>query len=317
MAHRRARLTPFGRLLIVQRVDELGWTVAEAASAAGVSRSTAHKWVRRYREEGEAGLVDRSSRPRHCPNALPPRTVQAVLHKRATLKRGPHHLASVLSMPRSTVYGILRRHGVSRLDHTDRPTGATIRYCKDHPGELVHVDVKKLGRIPEGGGWRMLGRSTSTRRRGGGYDYLHAAVDDHSRLAYVEVHPDERGETCARFLAGAAAFYASHGIRIQAVMTDKRPELRSLRGLPGGHGHPGDPPPAHPRLPPPGQRQSRAVQPDHGRGVGLRPAVHLQQSAPPGPPSVARVLQFTTSSHRVGRPASDQSGVNNAGGNYT
>src|SRR5712691_10068468 len=169
MAHRRARLTPFGRLLIVQRVDELGWTVAEAASAAGVSRSTAHKWVRRYREEGEAGLVDRSSRPRHCPNALPPRTVQAVLHKRATLKRGPHHLASVLSMPRSTVYGILRRHG-----------------------ELVHVDVKKLGRIPEGGGWRMLGRSTSTRRRGGGYDYLHAAVDDHSRLAYVEVHPDER-----------------------------------------------------------------------------------------------------------------------------
>jgi transposase InsO family protein len=220
MAHRRARLTPFGRLLIVQRVDELGWTVAEAASAAGVSRSTAHKWVRRYREEGEAGLVDRSSRPRHCPNALPPRTVQAVLHKRATLKRGPHHLASVLSMPRSTVYGILRRHGMSRLDHTDRPTGATIRYCKDHPGELVHVDVKKLGRIPQGGGWRMRGRSSATKRRGGGYDYLHAAVDDHSRLAYVEVHPNERGETCARFLAGAAAFYARHGIRIEAVMTD-------------------------------------------------------------------------------------------------
>jgi len=220
MAHRRARLTPFGRLLIVQRVDELEWTVAEAAKTAGVSRATAHKWVRRYRCEGEAGLQDRSSRPRHCPGALPPRTVQAVLHKRATLKRGPHHLAAVLSMPRSTVYGILRRHGVSRLDHTDRPTGATIRYCKDRPGELVHVDVKKLGRIPEGGGWRMLGRTPATRRRGGGYDYLHAAVDDHSRLAYVEVHPDERGETCARFLAGAAAFYASHGVRIQAVMTD-------------------------------------------------------------------------------------------------
>ncbi len=223
MAHRRARLTQFGRLLIVQRVDQLGWPVSEAAKAAGVSRATAHKWVRRYRGEGEAGLVDRSSRPRHCPGALPPRTVKAVLNKRATLKRGPHHLASVLSMPRSTVYGILRRHGMSRLDATDRPTGATIRYERDHPGELVHIDVKKLGRIPEGGGWRMLGRSSATKApkgRGVGYDYLHAAVDDHSRLAYVEVHPDERGETCARFLAGAAAFYATHGVKIQAVMTD-------------------------------------------------------------------------------------------------
>jgi transposase InsO family protein len=224
MAHRRARLTPFGRLLIVHRVDELGWTVAETAKAAGVSRATAHKWVRRYREEGEAGLADRSSRPRHCPHALPARTVQIVLRRRAVLKRGPHHLAAVLSMPRSTVYGILRRHGVSRLDATDRPTGATIRYEKDRPGELVHIDVKKLGRIPDGGGHRMLGRSTATRRAKGGrrigYDYLHAAVDDHSRLAYVEVHRDERGPTCAAFLAGAAAFYASHGIRIQEVMTD-------------------------------------------------------------------------------------------------
>jgi transposase InsO family protein len=224
MAHRRARLTPFGRLLIAQRVEELGWTVAETAKAAGVSRSTAHKWVRRYRSEGEAGLADRSSRPRQCPHALPPRTVQVVLRKRATLKCGPHHLAAVLGMPRSTVYGILRRHGISRLDHTDRPTGATIRYERDHPGELVHIDVKKLGRVPPGGGHRLLGRSTRTeayrKRFRPGYDYLHAAVDDHSRLAYVEVHPDERGETCAAFLAGAAAFYASHGIRVQEVMTD-------------------------------------------------------------------------------------------------
>ncbi len=220
MAHRRARLTPFGRLLIVHRVDELGWSVSEAAKAAGVSRATAHKWVRRYRGEGEAGLSDRSSRPWHCPHALPPRTVKAVLKKRAVLKRGPHQLAAALGMPRSTIYGILRRHGVSRLDHTDRPTGASIRYCKDHPGELVHIDVKKLGRIPTGGGWRKLGRTAGTKHRGGGYDYLHAAVDDHSRLAYVEVHPDERGETAARFLAGAATFFAGHGVKIQAIMTD-------------------------------------------------------------------------------------------------
>ena len=224
MAHRRARLTPFGRLLIVQRIDELGWSAAEAAKAAGVSRATAHKWVRRYRAEGEAGLQDRSSRPRRRPHALPPRRVQAVLKKRTTLKRGPHHLASVLGMPRSTVYGVLRRHGVSRLDHTDRPTGAPIRYEKDRPGELLHVDMKKLGRIPDGGGHRMVGRWQGNRNKGHrytiGYDYLHAAVDDHSRVAYVEVHRDERGETAARFLASAASFFAAQGVKVQAVMTD-------------------------------------------------------------------------------------------------
>jgi len=110
---------------------------------------------------------------------------------------------------------------MNRLDHTDRPTGATIRYCKDRPGELVHIDVKKLGRIPEGGGWRMLGRQARPNRKQGlGYDYLHACVDDHSRLAYVEVHTDERGETCAQFLASAAGFFAERGVTIEAAMTD-------------------------------------------------------------------------------------------------
>jgi len=224
VAHRRAKLTPFGRLLIVQRVHELGWTVAETAKAAGVSRATAHKWVRRYREDGIAGLEDRTSAPRRCPHALPPREVARILKARTKRKEGPHQLSAALGRPRSTIYGVLRRHGCSRLDHTDRPTGASIRYEKDHPGELLHVDVKKLGRIPEGGGHRMLGRSTATRRAKGrrrmGYDYLHAAVDDHSRVAYVEVHRDERGETCARFLANAAGFFATHGVKVQAVMTD-------------------------------------------------------------------------------------------------
>lgn len=221
MAHRRARLTPFGRLLIVQRVEELGWPVAAAAEAAGVSRATAHKWVRRYREEGPVGLEDRSSRPRTCPHALAPRTVHRVLRARRRLKRGPHYLATVLGMPRSTVYGVLARHGMGRLAHTDRPSGAPVRYERDRPGELVHLDVKKLARVPEGGGWRLLGRSAVTRRRAGlGYDYLHAAVDDHSRVAYVEVHPDERGETCAGFLARAAGHLAEHGVRVEAVMTD-------------------------------------------------------------------------------------------------
>jgi transposase InsO family protein len=122
--------------------------------------------------------------------------------------------------PRSTIYGVLRRHQLSRLAHLDRPTGTPIRYERERPGELVHIDVKKLGRIPPGGGWRMHGRSSATKHRGGGYDYVHAAVDDHSRMAYVEVYPDERGETCARFLARAAGFFAEHGVRIEQVMTD-------------------------------------------------------------------------------------------------
>ena len=224
MAHPRARLTPLGRRLLVDRVIVMGWSASEAAKAAGVSRATCYKWLRRFREEGECGLADRSSRPRSSPHALGNRAERQILRARTRLKRGPHHLAAVLGRPRSTVYGVLRRHGRCRLDHTDRPTGVPIRYERDHPGELVHIDVKKLGRIPDGGGHRMLGRSTATRRAKGneplGYDYLHAAVDDHSRVAYVEVHSDERGETCARFLTRACAFYAGHGVKVRAVMTD-------------------------------------------------------------------------------------------------
>jgi transposase InsO family protein len=202
-----------------------------------VSRATCYKWVRRFEAEGKAGLEDRSSRPRNCPGALGPRAERQILTARRRLKKGPHHLAAVLGRPRSTIYGVLRRHGRSRLDHTDRPTGVPIRYEKDRPGELLHIDVKKLGRIPDGGGWRMLGRSIQTRRstehaRKSGrssYDYIHAAVDDHSRVAYVEVHPDERGETCARFLARACGFFAEQGVKVEAVMTDNAKNYRISR----------------------------------------------------------------------------------------
>lgn len=228
MSHPRARLTPLGRKLLVDRVVQLGWSPTEAAKAAGVSRATCYKWLCRYREEGEEGLIDRPSRPGSSPSALGRRAERDILRARRRLKKGPHHLEAVLGRPRSTIYAVLRRHGMNRLDHTDRPTGVPIRYEREHPGELVHIDVKKLGRIPDGGGWRMLGRSTETRRhqertrREGrlGYDYIHAAVDDRSRVAYVEVHPDERGETCARFLARAAASFAEQGVKVQAVMTD-------------------------------------------------------------------------------------------------
>ena len=228
MAHRNARLTPYGRLVLVQRVIEMGWSPAKAAEAAQVSRATAYKWVRRFKDEGLEGLEDRPSRPGVCPHALPQQHVDRILKARRRLKEGPHTLAPKLRMPRSTIYGVLRRHGMSRLDHVDRPSGVPIRrYQKERPGELVHIDVKKLGRIPVGGGHRMLGRSTTTRsikRQKGqriGHDFIHSAVDDCTRIAFSQILDDEKGETCARFLLEAGAFFAELGITIEAVMTDE------------------------------------------------------------------------------------------------
>ena len=224
MAHRRAKLTPYGRAVLVERVLVHGWSVGEAAKAASVSAATVYKWLRRFHEEGPPGLEDRSSAPHHRPRSLPRSEVRRILASRRRLKVGPHRLGPELGHPRSTVYGVLRRAGVSRLAHLDRPTMTPIRYERTKPGELVHVDVKKLGRIRPGGGWKMLGRSTETRNRKFGplgYDYLHAAVDDHSRYAYVEVHPDERGPTCGGFLHRAAEHFASLGVRVEAVMTDQ------------------------------------------------------------------------------------------------
>jgi transposase InsO family protein len=220
MAHRNARLTEFGRLLLVQRVTELGWPPAQAAESLGVSRATAYKWLGRYRAQGPAGLADRPSRPHHCPHALPPSQVRRVLAARRRRRQGPHRLGYHLGMPRSTVYGVLARHGVSRLAHTDRASGVVVRYERERPGELVHLDVKKLGRIPDGGGHRVHGRAAASRGRGIGYDYVHSAVDDRSRVAFSQLLDDETATTCARFLVEAASFFADHGVRVQRVLTD-------------------------------------------------------------------------------------------------
>jgi hypothetical protein len=146
-----------------------------------VSRSTAYKWLGRYHAEGPAGLADRSSRPHRCPHALAAGQVRRVLAARRRRRQGPHRLGYRLGMPRSTIYGVLRRHGMSRLAHTDRASGVIVRYQREHPGELVHLDVKKLGRIPRGGGHRILGRASGARGRGIGYDSIHSAIDDRSR----------------------------------------------------------------------------------------------------------------------------------------
>lgn len=232
MSKPRGKLTVHGRKLLVDRVTKLGYPVAVAAEMQGVSRSCAYQWLRRWRAEGEAGLEDRSSRPHRSPRRLAAEVEARILAERARTKLGPHQLAWRLGIPRSTVYAVLARNGVSRLDRMDRPTGQVVRYQRERPGELVHVDVKKLGRIPDGGGHRAHGRYAGhPRGRDLGYDYVHVAVDDACRAAYVEVHPDERGETCAAFLQRAGAWFAQRGVTIERVMTDNAFAYRHSRAF--------------------------------------------------------------------------------------
>jgi transposase InsO family protein len=187
--------------------------------------------VKRFDEEGIAGLEDRSSRPLHSPTATDPRIEAKVLKKRRERRLGPDQLAAEVHVPSRTISRILRRHGIPRIAECDPITGEVIRasrattrrYERARPGELVHVDVKKLGRIPKGGGWRGRARAQDHKNHHMkvGYDYVHSMVDDHSRLAYSEVLDDEQGPTCAGFLERAAGFFRSNGIdRIEAVMSD-------------------------------------------------------------------------------------------------
>jgi transposase InsO family protein len=232
--HANARLTPEGRRILVGRIAG-GRPTAHVAAEMGVSRTTACRWWRRFETEGEAGLFDRPSRPLCCPHRTPVRVEQRILQLRQQEKLGPARIGMILGMPPSTVHRVLVRHGMNRLRWMDRPTGRVIRrYERTRPGELVHLDIKKLGRIPQGGGWRALGRAAGKRnsqrywhRCGGGksrptlgYDYLHVAIDDYSRLAYVEVLGDEQGVTATAFTHRATQFFAHHGISVEAVMTD-------------------------------------------------------------------------------------------------
>lgn len=231
MSHRNARLTVHGRLLLVKRVREEGWAVAHAAKAMGISRQCAHRWLRRYDEHGADGLRDRSSRPHRSPRATPPAVVERILACRREHRRGQDWIGAELGVPARTVSRVLRRQGAAYLHHLDPMTGqeirsskaTAIRYERTRPGELVHIDVKKLGKIPDGGGWRAHGRAVGNRDRKTpiGYDYVHSMVDDHSRLAYSEIHEDEKATTCAGFVLRAAAYFAAMGVeRIERVMTD-------------------------------------------------------------------------------------------------
>jgi transposase InsO family protein len=237
VAHANARTTLYARKLIVGRVLA-GHRPGEVAKQLGVSRETVCKWVRRWRTEGEAGLADRSSRPHSMPRATPPETVKRIISARAEHHAGPVRLAALVGVPASTIGAVLARAGMPRLAEVDRLTGELLRgrrhsdhrYERAHPGDLLHVDVMKLGRIPDGGGWRVHGRAATVDHRHKptliGFDYVHVAIDDHSRLAYVEVLPDERVEACAAFLTRAVAWFAARNVTVARVLTDNAMSYR-------------------------------------------------------------------------------------------
>jgi len=243
MGHRNARLTVHGRQLLVERVRVQGMPVAHVARAMGVSRQCAHRWLARFDAEGDAGLLDRSSRPRRMPTRTSPEIEAVVLAARREHRRGPDWLGPELGIPARTVSRILRRHQVPRLAVCDPMTGEVIRsskttavrYERARPGELVHMDVKKIGRIPDGGGWRAHGRAAGSaardHKRRVGFDYVHSVVDDHSRFAYSEILADERADTTEAFFARAIEGFAAHGITVEAVMTDNAWNYTKSTGL--------------------------------------------------------------------------------------
>jgi transposase InsO family protein len=223
-------LTPKQRRKMVRCVLDQRWSIEMTAERFQVDAKTVRKWRDRFLAEGEAGLEDRSSRPRHSPNRTKARQRRRVLHLRRTRRWGADHIAHELGMAPSTVGAILRAAGENRLDRGDRATRPPVRrYQRERPGELIHVDVKKIGAIPNGGGWRLHGRGEHGQhgKNGAGYRYIHTALDDRTRLVYSEIHNNERDVTAAAFWRRAVLWFAQLGITCERVITDNGPCYRS------------------------------------------------------------------------------------------
>ena len=244
VSHANAALTPRARLKLARLVVDDGWPVARAAERFQVSWPTAKRWADRYRELGAAGMADRSSRPHRQPNKTPQPAVRKIVHLRWKQRLGPVAIADRVGLAASTVHAVLTRCGINRLSHVDRVTGEPVRrYEHPHPGAMLHVDVKKLGNVPDGGGWRFLGReqgeknsratAARTGRRGyaGGANvgtaYVHTVIDDHSRVAYAEVHDDETAATAIGVLRRAVAWFATRGVKTERVLSDNGSCYRS------------------------------------------------------------------------------------------
>jgi len=243
--HANAALTPRARLRLARLIVEHGWSPARAAERYDVSWRTANKWADRYRDEGPAGMFDRSSAPHRQPNKTPAPVVRKIVHLRCKQRLGPVEIADRLDMPSSTVHAVLVRCRLNRLSHLDRATGEPIRrYEHDQPGDLIHVDVKKLGKVPDGGGWRYVGKQQGDRNRSAtvlrtgaprnkyrgpliGTCYLHTVIDDHSRLAYVEARDDETQQTATEVLRNAVAWFAERGVTVKRVLSDNGSCYRS------------------------------------------------------------------------------------------
>jgi transposase InsO family protein len=233
--HANAALTPRARLRLARLIVDHGWSPARAGERYDVTWKTANKWAERYRDEGPAGMLDRSSAPRRQPNRTPVPVVRKIVHLRWKQRLGPVEIADRLGMASSTVHAVLVRCRINRLSHIDRVTGEPIRrYEHEKPGDLIHVDVKKIGRVPDGGGWRYVGRQQGRKNRAATVDkprnqyrnplmgtcYLHTVIDDYSRIAYVEPHDDETAATAAAVLRRAVAWFAERGVTVQRVLSD-------------------------------------------------------------------------------------------------
>ena len=327
MSHGSARTTVHGRKLIVTR-HRAGWRQAHIAAAMGISRKCVRTWITRYEAEGKAGLQDRSSRPHTSPTRTAAAVEDRIIELRSRERRGPAWLGAELGVPARTVARVLVRRGQPRLCAMDPMTGEVIRsskttatrYERSRLGELVHIDVKKLARIPDGGGWRAHGRvagSTSRDRATRiGYDYVHSLVDDHSRLAYSEVLPDERGATCAEFLARAGAYFADHGIdRIEQGDDQQRLGLPALDQ--GRVCRPGGPAEVHQAPLPLAERQGRTPQPHLGHRMGLPAGLRQQRAARRRPCPVDRALQHCPTPQRTRRQTTNQPPVTNVMAGYT
>lgn len=234
MVHANAVLTPRGRLLLARRVVDEEWPIVRAAEHFHVSWPTAKRWAARYAAMGAEGMADRSSRPHHSPNRTCPMLMRRIVELRWRHRLSPMAIASRLSMPASTVHAVLVRCGLNRLSHIDIRTGEPVRrYEHDHPGALLHVDVKKLGNIPAGGGWRFVGRAQGKKNRAAtpgitrrnrqphlGHAFVHTVIDDHSRVAYAEIHDNELGETAIAVLRRAVSWFHARGVTVERVLSD-------------------------------------------------------------------------------------------------
>jgi transposase-like protein len=244
VSHANAALTPRARLRLARLVIEQGWTRAAAAKMFMVSPRTAAKWADRYLVEGPAGMADRSSRPRRSPNRTPERLKRQIVRLRWRHRFGPVQIAGRLGVPASTVHAVLTRCRINRLARIDRAGGEAIRrYEHDHPGSLIHVDVTKFGNIPDGGGHRFLDRQKGTQNRRatahrtglrgqnyralGGTAFAHTVIDDHSRVAYVEICADEKADTAIGVLHRAVAWFADHGVKTERVLSDNGSAYKS------------------------------------------------------------------------------------------